>query len=61
MARLWCTLLLILATGEELQTAHGKVSNGEVGTVEDQQDGKIVNGTLAAQGEFPYAVSKSKE
>ncbi|TDG43589.1 hypothetical protein AWZ03_009985 [Drosophila navojoa] len=54
--------------GEERQTAFGKVSNGEVaegkkveealaGAEEDQQDGKIVNGTLAAQGEFPYALS----
>lgn len=37
------------------------VAGAEATAQEDQQDGKIVNGTLADQGEFPYAVSKAYE
>ncbi|XP_023172209.2 trypsin-1 [Drosophila hydei] len=33
------------------------VAGAEATAQEDQQDGKIVNGTLADQGEFPYALS----
>lgn len=35
-------------------------TSGDHAEDQDQQDGKIVNGTAAAKGEFPYAVSKGQ-